>query len=136
MNPNKIICGRGIQYFIIMLVIIFDVLYFVYVNEENLVSNDKYNQVENMLIGSTCISLISVLSLILSYGNRQLLYANILLNAGLMAISIYTLTILTDLPNRKINLKIIIFAYVATLMGAVGGFINIASCLLMLNHRC
>jgi hypothetical protein len=136
MNPNKIICGRGIQYFIMSLVILFNVLYFVYVNINDLVKNDKYNQVENMLIGSLTISLISILSLFLSYGSRQLLYTTILLNGGLMAISIYTLTILTDLPDQKDNMKVVVFSYMATLIGAIGGFINIASCLLLLNNKC
>uniref|UniRef100_A0A6C0E834 Uncharacterized protein n=1 Tax=viral metagenome TaxID=1070528 RepID=A0A6C0E834_9ZZZZ len=136
MNPNKILCGRGIQYFILALIILFNVLYLVYVNKDDLISNDKYNQVENMLIGSLTISLILILSLFLSYGARQLLYTTILLNGGLMAISIYTLTILSDLPNQTDNMKVVAFSYMATLIGAIGGFMNIASCLLLLNGRC
>jgi len=135
-NINKMICGRGIQYFFLTLVVIFDILYFVWVNKDNLLSDPHYNEVENLFIGQICIALIGVLSLLLSYGNRQLLYTTILLQAGLMAISIYILTILTDLPDQKNNITIIAFSYMASLLGTFGGFISISSSLMMLSHRC
>lgn len=130
------ICGRGLQYGVFTLVLLFDVLYLVYFNKENMAGDNKYNDVENFLIGQMVISLIGILSLILSYGNRQLLYTTILLEAGLMAISIYILTFLSDLPAPKEHLKLVAFAYMATLVGAIGGFLGISSCLLMMNRRC
>lgn len=136
MSVNKLICGRKIQYILLSLVIIFDILYFVWVNKDDLLNDINYNRVENLLIGQICINFISILSLILSHGNRQLLYTTILLQAGLMAISIYILTILSDLTNQKENIATVIFAYFASILGAIGGFINITSSIMMLGNRC